>query len=113
MTTAPARDRAKMNTAADAKRWLAELATWKRVEARFIRELTKGLPDDATIGEHWTDDEAQALFKRICDEERVPIDRAIEWQSLSPETERLQLREAADLLGWSAEARRRLGLYDA
>jgi hypothetical protein len=103
----------QMKTAADAKKWLAEFANWNVVMGRFLIELTEGLPDDAIIAEHRTDDEAQALLKRICDEERFPFDRAIEWSKLNPETVRQHKRQAVDLLGFSVAARRRLGLLDA
>jgi hypothetical protein len=101
---------------ADDEKWLAELAAQVQVEARFASELVgrlEGLPDNATVGEHITDDEAEALFKRISDEERIPVDRAKQWFSLSPEQRRPLLKKAADLRGWSRETRRRLGLLDA
>ena len=48
-----------------------------RVQGRFLMELAERVPaGGATVRQHVTEDEAQALLKRICDEEQVPIDRA-------------------------------------
>jgi hypothetical protein len=103
-----------MKRPADAKKWLAEFAIMKRVESRWAEELVKrfeslGLQDDVIVGHRVTDSGGLALLQRICDEERVPVSDVIVWMSLNPKTERQQLREAAGLLGWSAEAFRRLG----
>jgi hypothetical protein len=55
-------------TAEDARRWLANAEAFKRTKARFVELVSDGVPDGAVIGDHVTQEEAEALFARACGE---------------------------------------------
>jgi hypothetical protein len=86
-------------TADDARRWLVNVGTFQRTKARFVELVSDGVPDGAVIGEHVTQEEAEALFARVCSE--VGIDPEVFEYFVSLDTDELlaTARRVYDLVG--------------